>query len=317
VKAWLWERYGPPEALRLADVETPTAGPGEVLVKVEAASVNAADWHSMRGKPSFSRFTLGLLRPKHRTLGVDVAGRIESVGRGVTSPEPGADVYANLLEHGYGGFAEYVSVPVGALAPKPASLSYADAAAVPMAGVTALQGLRHHGEIRPGQKVLINGGSGGVGTFAVQIAKSYGPELTVVTSSQNVELVRSLGADHVVDYTATDVVDAGQRYDLILDTVGNRSVTDLRRILAEGGKVAVTGFSSMTNLLSTSLRGGKDVAQVSAHVATDDLNDLSGLIDAGKVRPVVDRSFGFSEVPAAIAYVEAGHARGKVVVNLS
>lgn len=317
MKAWLWERYGPPEALRLADIETPTAGPGEVLVKVEAASVNAADWHSMRGKPLFSRLTLGLMRPKYQALGVDVAGRIESVGTGVTTSGPGDEVYANLLEHGYGGFAEYVSVPVGVLASKPASLSYTDASAVPMAGVTALQGLRHHGEIHPGQKVLINGGSGGVGTFAVQIAKSYGPELTVVTSVANVDLVRSLGADHVVEYTTTDFVGMGQRYDLILDTVGNRTATDLRRALVDGGKAAVTGFSNMKNLLSTSLRGGKDVTQVKAQVSTDDLNHLSGLVDAGKVRPVVDCTFGFSEVPRAIAYVEDGHARGKVVVHLS
>ncbi len=317
MKAWLWERYGPPEALRLADVETPTAGPGEVLVKVEAASVNAADWHSMRGKPLFSRLTLGLMRPKHRTLGVDVAGRIESVGPGVTTRSPGDEVYGNLLEHGYGGFAEYVSAPVDALAPKPASLSYPDAAAVPMAGVTAFQGLRHHGEIHPGHRVLINGGSGGVGTFAVQIAKSYGPDLTVVTSATNVDPVRSLGADHVVDYATTDFVDIGQRYDLILDTVGNRTAPDLRRALADGGKAAVTGFSNMTNLLSTSLRGGKDVTQVKAHVGSEDLNHLSSLVDAGKMRPVVDRTVGFSEVPAAIAYVENGHARGKVVVDLS
>ena len=317
MKAWLWERYGPPEALRLTDVETPKAGPGEVLVKVEAASVNAADWRSMRGKPLFSRLTLGLTRPKHQILGVDVAGRIAAVGPDVTTLGPGEDVYANLLEHGYGGFAEYVSVPVGALAPKPESLSYTEAAAVPMAGVTASQGLRHHGEIHTGQRVLINGGSGGVGTFAVQIAKSYRPDLTVVTSPTNVDLVRSLGADHVIDYTATDFAVAGQRYDLILDTVGDRTASDLRRALADGGKAAVTGFSNMTNLLSTSLRGGKDVTQVKARVETDELNHLSTLVDAGKLRPVVDRTFGLSEVPAAIAYVEDGHVRGKVVVAVT
>jgi NADPH:quinone reductase-like Zn-dependent oxidoreductase len=316
VKAWLWERYGPPGALRLADVETPTAAPGEALVKVEAASINAADWRSMRGKPLFSRLTLGLLRPKHRSLGVDVAGRIESGGGGVTGLEPGSEVYANLLDHGYGGFAEYVSVPVGALASKPASLSYTEAAAVPMAGVTALQGLRHHGQLRSGQNVLINGGSGGVGTFAVQIAKSFGVDLTVVTSTANLELVRSLGADDVVDYTTTDFVQSGRRYDLILDTVGNRSVTDLRRALADGGKAAVTGFSSMSNLLSTSLRGGKDVSQVTAHVGTDDLQELGALADEGKLRPVIDRSYGFAEVPKAIGYLEDGHARGKVVVDM-
>jgi NADPH:quinone reductase-like Zn-dependent oxidoreductase len=294
----------------------PIAAPGEVLVKVVAASVNAADWHSMRGKPLFSRLTLGLLRPKHRILGVDVAGRIESVGSDVTGLEPGSDVYANLLDHGYGGFAEYVSVPAGVLASKPARLAYMEAAAVPMAGVTALQGLRHHGELVPGQAVLINGGSGGVGSFAVQIAKSFGVDLTVVTSTANVELVRSLGADDIVDYTTTDFVQSGRRYDLILDTVGNRSVKDLRRALADGGKAAVTGFSSMSNLLSTSLRGGKDVAQVTAHVGTNDLRELGALADGGKLRPVIDRSYDFAEVPEGIAYVEQGHTRGKVVVEI-
>jgi NADPH:quinone reductase-like Zn-dependent oxidoreductase len=316
VKAWLWERYGPPEALRLADVEKPTAKPGEVLLKVEAASVNAADWHSMRGRPLFSRLTLGLLRPKHRSLGVDVAGRIEAVGNGVTMPEPGSEVYANLVEHGYGGFAEYVSVPVGAVAPKPVSLSSMEAAAVPMAGVTALQGLKHHGELLPGEKVLINGGSGGVGTFAVQIAHSFGVDLTVVTSAATVDLVRSLGADEVLDYTTTDFAHGDRRYDRILDTVGNRSVADLRRALTNEGKAAVTGFSSLSNLLSTTLRGGQDVSQVTAHVATSDLQDLGAMADAGNLRPVIDRTYGFGEVPEALAYVEEGHARGKVIVQM-
>lgn len=317
MKAWLWERYGPADTLRLADVEMPSAAAGEVLVKIEAASVNAADWRSMRGKPMFSRLTLGLLRPKHRSLGVDIAGRIEAVGDRVAGLEPGSEVYANLLDHGYGGFAEYVSVPVGALASKPTSLTFTEAAAVPMAGVTALQGLRHHGQIEPGQKVLINGGSGGVGTFAVQIAKSFDANLTVVTSTPNIELVRSLGADDVVDYTTTDFLDSGPRYDRILDTVGNRSVADLRRALADGGKAAVTGFSSMSNLLKTSLAGGKDVSQVTAHVGTTDLQELGALADSGRLRPVIDRTYGFSEVPNAIASVEEGHARGKVVVKIA
>lgn len=317
MKAWLWERYGPPDTLRFADAEMPSPAAGEVLVKIEAASVNAADWRSMRGKPMFSRLTLGLLRPKHRSLGVDIAGRVETVGDGVTGLEPGSEVYANLLDHGYGGFAEYASVPVGALAPKPTSLTFTEAAAVPMAGVTALQGLRHHGQIEPGQKVLVNGGSGGVGTFAVQIAKSFGAHLTAVTSTPNLELVRSLGADDVVDYTTTDLLDSGRRYDRILDTVGNRSVSDLRRALADGGKAAVTGFSSMSNLLKTSLAGGKDVSQVTAHVGTTDLQELGALADAGRLRPVIDRTYGFSEVPNAIASVEEGHARGKVVVEMT
>jgi NADPH:quinone reductase-like Zn-dependent oxidoreductase len=316
MKAFIYERYGPPETLRMAEVEAPAPAADEVLVKVLAVSVNAADWHVLRGKPLFSRATLGLLRPKHKILGGDVAGRVEAVGSGVHQFKAGDEVYANLLDHGYGGFAEYVSVPVDVMALKPVNLSFEEAAAVPMAAVTALQGLGHHGEIQPTQKVLINGATGGVGSFAVQLAKSYGPEVTAVTSSQNLDLVRSLGADHVVDYTTTDFVASGRRYDRILDTVGNRSVPDLKRGLAEGGKAAVTGFTSVAKLLAVSLRGGKDIAMVQAHVTAKDLELLSKLIEAGKVRPQIDRRYRFAEIPAAIAYLEQGHAKGKVVAEV-
>ena len=317
MKAFIYERYGPPETLRLAEVDKPVPKADEALVKVLAVSVNAADWHVLRGKPLFSRATLGLLRPKHQILGVDVAGRVEAVGDGVTGFKAGDEVYANLLDHGYGGFAEYVSVPADVLSPKPATLSFEEAAAVPMAAVTALQGLRHHGELQPTHKVLINGATGGVGSFAVQIAKSYGPEVTAVTSTRNMDLVRSLGADHVVDYTTTDFVRGRGRYDLILDTVGNRSVPELRGALAEGGKAAVTGFTSVAKLLGVSLRGGKDVAQVQAHVTAKDLELLSELIEAGKVRPQIDRRYQFAEIPAAIAYLEQGRARAKVVAEVA
>lgn len=317
MKAFMYEKYGPPETLRMAEVDTPTPDAGEVLVKVLAVSVNPADWHVLRGKPLFSRATLGLLRPKHKILGVDVAGQVEAVGSGATRFQPGDEVYANLLDHGYGGFAEYASVPVQVMSSKPAKLSFEEAAAVPMAAVTALQGLRRHGELRPAQRVLINGASGGVGSFAVQIAKAHGAEVTGVTSTPNLELVRSLGADHVVDYTTTDFVASGRRYDLILDTVGNRSVPDLKGALTTGGKAAVTGFTSVARLLAVSLRGGKDVAQVQAHVTSGDLELLSELIEAGKVRPLIDRRYGFTELPEAIAYLEQGRARGKVVAGVA
>jgi NADPH:quinone reductase-like Zn-dependent oxidoreductase len=316
VKAFIYDKYGPPQALRMAEVDTPVPAAGEVLVKVRAASVNAADWHVMRGKPLFSRATLGLLRPKHKILGVDVAGQVEAAGSGVTGFKPGDEVYANLLDHGYGGFAEYAAVPVTVTAPKPASLSFEEAAAVPMAAVTALQGLRRHGELQSTQRVLVNGAAGGVGTFAVQIAKAYGPEVTAVTSTPNLDLARSLGADHAVDYTTTDFARSGRRYDRILDTVGNRSVPDLKRALAAGGNAAVTGFTSVPKLLGVSLRGGKDIAQVQAHVTTSDLELLSELIEAGKLRPQIDRRYPFAEIPAAIAYLEHGRARGKVVVTM-
>jgi NADPH:quinone reductase-like Zn-dependent oxidoreductase len=317
MKAFIYEKYGPPENLRMAEVDKPAPNADEVLVKVLAVSVNAADWHALRGKPLFSRTTLGLLRPKHQLLGVDIAGQVAAIGSDITRYQPGDQVYANLLDHGYGGFAEYVPVPVDVMALKPATLSFEEAAAVPMAAVTALQGLGHHGPIQPGQQVLVNGGSGGVGSFAVQLAKASGAEVTAVTSTPNLELVRSLGADHVLDYTTTDVADSGRRYDLILDTVGNRSVADLRRALAEGGKAAVTGFTSVAKLLGVSLRGGKTIAMVQAHVTTIDLELLSELIEAGKVRPQIDRRYAFAELPAAIAYLEQGHARAKVVAEVA
>jgi NADPH:quinone reductase-like Zn-dependent oxidoreductase len=315
MKAFISEKYGPPELLRMAEVEKPVPAADEALVRVLAVSVNPADWRSMRAKPFFSRAALGLLRPKHRIPGGDIAGRVEAVGGDVTQFKPGDEVYANLLDHGLGGFAEYVSVPVEVMSLKPANLSFEEAAAVPMAAVTALQGLRYHGEIQAGQRVLINGASGGIGTFAVQIAKSYGSEVTGVTSTRNIELVGSLGADFVIDYTTTDFFHSGRRYDLILDTIGNLSVRDLRRALAEGGKAAVVGFTSLAKLVSVSLRGGKDIAQVSARVATTDLELLANLIEAGTVRPQIDRRYPFAEIPAAITYLEQGHARGKVVVG--
>jgi 2-desacetyl-2-hydroxyethyl bacteriochlorophyllide A dehydrogenase len=317
MKAFVYERYGPPERLRMAEVDAPVPTADQVLVKVLAASVNAADWHVLRGRPLFSRATLGLWRPKHRILGVDIAGRVEAVGPGVTRFQAGDEVYANLLDHGFGGFADYVAAPVGATAVKPANLSFEEAAAVPMAAVTALQGLRRHGELQAAQQVLINGATGGVGSFAVQLAKAAGAEVTAVTSTRNLELVRSLGADHVLDYTTTDFADGGRRYDRVLDTVGNRSVADLRRALAEEGKAAVTGFTSVPKLLAVSLRGGKDVVQVQAHVTTEDLERLGELVEAGRLRPQVERRYRFAELPAAIAYLEHGRARGKVVVEVA
>jgi NADPH:quinone reductase-like Zn-dependent oxidoreductase len=317
MKAFIYERYGPPENLRLAEVDRPAPDADEVLVRVLAASVNAADWHVLRGRPLFSRATLGWLRPKHQILGVDIAGRVEAIGSEVTRFKPGDEVYANLLDHGYGGFAEYAAVPADAMSLKPASRSFEEAAAVPMAATTALQGLRHHGELRPGQQVLINGASGGVGSFAVQLAKAFGAEVTAVTSTGNLDLVRSLGADHVVDYTRTDVARGGRRYDLVLDTVGNRTVPELQRALATGGKAAVTGFTSVRRLLGVSLRGGKDVAQVQAHVTAKDLELLSELIQAGRLRPEIDRRYAFADLPSAIAYLEQGHARAKVVVAMT
>jgi NADPH:quinone reductase-like Zn-dependent oxidoreductase len=315
VKAFLAEQYGPPETLRLAEVAKPAPDANEVLVKVLAVSVNPADWHALRGKPLFARATLGLRRPKHPILGGDIAGQVEAVGDGVTQFTPGDAVYANLLDHGCGGFAEYVAVPVAVLAMKPARLSFEEAAALPMAGVTALQGLRHHGDIEAGQTVLVNGASGGVGHFAVQLAKAAGAEVTGVTSTRNIGLVRSLGADHVIDYTREDFTRTGQTWDRILDTIGNRSTSDLRRALARGGNCAVTGFTTVGKLVDVGLRGGQQIAMVSALATDSDLERLGELIAAGQLRPVIDRRYPFRELPDAIRYLEEGRARGKVVVG--
>ena len=236
--------------------------------------------------------------------------------RGAGTFEPRDEVYANLLEHGYGGFAEYVSVPVVVTSSKPANLAFDEAAAVPMAAVTALQGRRHLDDLRPEQKILINGASGGVGSFAIQIAAASGAEVTGVTSTPNLDLVRSLGAAQILDYTTTDFARSRGRYDLILDIIGNRSVSDLRRALVEGGRAAVTGFTTVPKLIDLSLRGGKDVDLVQAHVTAEDLALLSGMIEAGTVRPQIDRRYAFAEIPDAIAYLEEGRARGKVVASV-
>lgn len=314
MKAFLSEKYGPPDTLRLTNVETPSPNAGEILVKIQAISVNPADWHCLRGKPVFSRFTLGLLKPNNTILGVDVAGDVEAVGSDVTEFKPGDAVFGNLLDHGFGGFAEYVSAPAAAFALKPMSLSFEEAAAVPMAGVTALQGLRQHGGVSAGQTVLINGASGGVGHFAVQIAKAHGAAVTGVTSTRNVEFVRSLGAHQVIDYTREDFTRTGRRWDYILDTIGNRSVSDLRRALSSHARCSVAGFSTTRNLLAVATRGGKQITLLQAHSTARDLELLAELIDGNRLRPALDRRFAFADLPDAVRYLETGRARGKVVV---
>ena len=312
MKAAVRDTYGSPDVVELRAVDKPVPTEDEVLVRVRAVSLNLADWYEVTGRPYVGRTQMGLRKPKSNRLGVDYAGTVEAVGGNVTEFRPGDEVFGGRN----GAYAEYVCARADrAIVPKPANVTFEEAAAVPIAAITALQGLRDKGQLQPGQKVLINGASGGVGTFAVQIAKSYGPEVTGVTSTQNIDLVRSLGADHVVDYTRTDFLGDGQRYDLILDTIGNRSAQDLKRALAEGGKAAVVGFTSVPKLMGISLRGGKAIAMVSAHAAAKDLELLSELIQTGKVRPQIDRRYPFAEIPAAIAYLEHGHARGKVVVG--
>ena len=314
MKAIVYERYGSPDVLELRDVEKPSVTDDGVLVRVRAASTNPYDWHFMRGKPYFARLMFGLFKPKAHGLGADLAGEVEAVGKDVTRFRPGDAVFGEAA----GAFAEYTCVPEGTLALKPANLSFEQAAAVPMGGVTALQGLRDRGKIRAGQRVLILGASGGVGTFAVQIAKSFGAEVTGVCSTRNVERVRKIGADHVVDYTREDFTRSGARYDLLLDTIGNRSLRECRRVLQPkavyvhvGGRMArVLALPIVSPFVSQTL------VQLIAKRNKDDLEILSRLIDAGKITPVIDRTYPLSEVPTAIRYLEGGHARGKVVITV-
>ena len=324
MKAIVTDRYGPPDVLRLEEVERPAPGSDEVLIEVHAAGVNAADWHIQRADPPLVRLMgLGLLKPKHEIPGADVAGRVESIGRDVTEFEPGDEVYGDLSASGHGAFAEYVCAPEDVLAPKPAAVGFEEAAAVPLAAVTALQGLRDEGGIQEGQKVLITGASGGVGTFAVQIAKSFGADVTGVCSTEKVDLVRSLGADHVIDYRREDYTEGGKRYDLILDAGGYRSIFDCRRALEPDGTYVMVGGST-SRLFEAMLLGpvlsmidGRKMGNLMAEPDGRDLLAVSELLESGEVTPVIDRRFPLAEVPEAMRYVEDGRARGKVIVSVT
>ena len=322
MKAIVYEKYGPPDiVLQLKEVEKPTPKDNEVLVKVHAASVNYSDWSFVRGDPFISRMFTGLLKPKNTILGTDIAGQVEAIGRNVKRFQPGDEVYGEIFECGMGGFAEYVSVTENVLAPKPTNMTFEEAAAVPQAAIVGLQGLRDKGQIQHGQKVLINGASGGNGTFAVQIAKSFGAEVTGVCSTRNVELVRSIGADHVIDYTQEDFTKSEQRYDLILDIVANRSISDYMRALSPNGNYVAVAFNPVTIFLGSliSMTGSKKMVSLTTTEKTKvkDLVYMKELIEAGKVVPVIDRSYPLSEVAEAIQYYGERHTRGKVVITVA
>ena len=324
MKAIVFTEYGSPDVLQLKEVEKPSPKEDEVLVKVHAAAGNPLDWHFMRGEPFLARLENGVQKPKITRLGADIAGRVEAVGNHVTQFQPGDEVFGEKFESGLGGFAEYVSVPERALALKPANVSFEAAAAVPIAALTALQGLRK-GQIRSGQKVLINGASGGVGTFAVQIAKALGTEVTGVSSTRNLDMVRSIGADHVVDYTKEDFTRNGQQYDLIFDAVGNRSLSEYKRALSPDGICVIAGFTTLSRLFEhmvlgplTSMIGSQKIGMMdTAHTNKDDLLFIKGLLEAGKIVPVIDRCYPLSETAEAIRYLETGRARGKVIITVA
>ena len=323
MKAIVNTKYGPPDVLQLKEVEKPAFKEDEVLVKVHAASANAYDWHLLTADIFLVRLMGGgLLKPKNTILGVDIAGRVEAVGRNVKQFQPGDEVFGDISACGNGGFAEYVSVPESALALKPVNLSFEEAAAVPMAAVTALQGLRDQGQIQPGQKVLINGASGGVGTFTVQIAKSFGAEVTAVCSTRNLDMARSLGADHVIDYTREDFTQNGQQYDLILAVNGYHPISAYKRALTPKGIYVMAGGSTAQIFQAVllgpwmSITGGKKMGAVTGKPNQKDLAIIKELLEAGKVVPVIDKRYPLSEVPEALRYLGEGHARGKVVITV-
>ena len=322
MKAIVYRCYGSPDVLEFEDVEKPAPADDEVLVKIHAAAVNPLDWHYMRGSPYIMRLMSGLGAPDRTSLGVDFAGTVEAVGINVTQFKPGDEVFGGSS----GAFAEYVTVREDkALVLKPVNMTFEQSAAVAIAGITALQALRDKGKIKPGQKVLINGASGGVGTFAVQIAKSFGAEVTGVCSTRNVEMVRSIGADHVIDYTREDYTRSGQTYDLIIDNVGNHSLLANRRVLNPDGIMVMVGGAKGNWLaplmgpikaLMLSPFVDQEFVMILARLRKDDLSILRDLMQTGKVTPVIDRRYLLSEVPAAIRYSEEGHARGKIVIDL-
>ena len=323
MKAIVYTKYGSPDVLQFKDVEKPTPRDDEVLIKVCAASVNAYDWHFLTADIFLIRLMGGgLLKPKNPRLGADIAGRVEAVGRNARQFQPGDEVFGDMAGHGNGGFAEYVSASERAFALKPANLTFDEAAAVPMAAVTALQGLRDEGHIHPGQKVLINGASGGVGTFAVQIAKSFGAEVTAVCSTRNLDQARSLGADHVIDYTKEDFTRSGQHYDLILAANGYHSLSAYKRALTPKGVYVMAGgsraqiFEAMLLGSWMSKSGGKKIGGVSAKPNQEDLVFMKGLLETGKVVPAIDRRYPLSETAEALRYLGEGHARGKIVITV-
>jgi NADPH:quinone reductase-like Zn-dependent oxidoreductase len=324
MKAIVYTRYGSPDVLHLTEVEKPTPKDNEVLIKVHAASLNAAESHVVRGEPFLMRLMgYGLLKPKKTIPGAAMAGRVEAVGSSVMQFKPGDEVFGDLSFCGLGAFAEYVCANENALALKPANTTFEDAATIPLAATTALQGLRNSGHIQAGQKVLINGASGGVGTFAVQIAKAFGAEVTAVCSTSKLDMAHSIGADHVIDYTREDFTQNGQLYDLILSANGYHPIADYQRALSPHGTYVMTGGTAMAAMMEAmllgpwiSIRGSKKMGNVMGKPNQQDLVFLKELVEADKLKPVIDRCYPLSEVPDALQYLEEGHVQGKLVITV-
>ena len=323
MKAIVYHEYGSPDGLKLEEVEKPTPNDDEVLVKVHAVGINAADWVLLTGKPFVVRLMSGIQKPKNTILGADVAGRVEAIGRNVKQFQPDDEVFGDISACGFGGLAEYVAVPENTLVLKPSTITFEEAAAVPMAAVTALQGIRAGGQIQPGQKVLINGASGGVGTYVLQIVKSFGAEVTAVCSTRNLDMVRLIGADHVIDYTQEDFTQNGQRYDRIIAVNGYHPIWDYKRALSPGGVYVCTGGAMpqvfQSSLLGSliSMTGDKEMVNMGvAKPSAEDLTFIKKLLETGKIVPVIDRCYPLSEAPDALRYLGEGHAKGKVIITV-
>lgn len=321
MKAIVYNRYGPPDVLTLMEIEKPVPKDNEILVKVHAASLNYGNLVLLKGEPFLARFAFGLFKPKYSIPGGDISGLVEAVGKNVKLFKPGDEVFGDLSGCGWSGFAEYVAVPESALTLKPANISFEEAAAVPMAAVTALQSMRDKGKIQPGQKVLINGASGGVGTFAVQIAKSFGAEVTGVCSTRNIEILRSIGADHVIDYTKEDFTKQTERYDLILGVNGSHPISAYKRTLKPNGIFVHVGgsesqmFQAMIMGPWISMTGSKKMSSFLQRSNQEDLLFVKELLETGKIKPVIDRCYKITETREAFSYFEKGHAQGKVVIT--
>lgn len=322
MKAMLATTYGSPDVLKLKEVAAPTLGEQDVLIRVHAAAANVGDLHLLSGTPLMVRLVAGLLKPKHQILGADVAGRVVAVGQGVTQFRPGDAVFGDLSASGYGAFAEYVAAPAHTVALKPAGLTCEEAAAVPSAALTAVQGLRDVARLQPGQRVLINGASGNVGVFAVQIAKALGAEVTAVCSTRNLDRVRSLGADHVIDYMEEDFTRRCQQYDIILDAAASRSLADVQRALALRGAYILVGGSGdrflQVMLLGPwrSKKGGQRFGTFVKKPTQEKLAFVKELLETGRIAPVIDRCYPLHEAAEALRYLKAGHTTGKVVITL-
>lgn len=322
MKAIVCDKYGSPDVLELKEISQPLPTENQVLVRVHSASLNFGNLVLLQGKPFLARVVFGLTKPKYSIPGGDIAGTVEAVGKDVKLFKVGDEVFGDLSSCGWGGFAEYVAVPEHALALKPINISFEEAASTPMAGVTALQGLRDKGKIKPGQKVLIYGASGGVGTFGVQIAKSFGAEVTGVCSTRNLEILRSIGSDHIIDYTKEDFTQDEERYDLILGVNGSNSISAYKRALKPNGHFVHVGGSEsqyfQTLFLGPfiSMTGSKKMSNLLQRANPKDLNHVKELLETGKVKPIIDKRYKLNEITEAFKYFQEGHAQGKVVITV-